>query len=57
MEQRRRIGDLLQAGASHLEHADPAAGAEAVLHRAQDAEEVRALERRHGVDHVLGDVE
>ena len=41
--------------AGHLEHADLVGRAEAVLHRAQDAELVRAfaLEREHRVDHVL----
>ena len=41
--------------AGHFEHADLVGRAEAVLHRAQDAELLRAfaLERQHGVDHVL----
>ena len=41
--------------AGHLEHADLVGRAEAVLHRAQDAELMRAfaLERQHRVDHVL----
>ena len=49
------FGDLAQAGAGHLEHADLVGRAEAVLDRAQDAELVRAfaLEREHGIDHVL----
>ena len=54
-EQLGRVGDLAQARAGHLEHADLVGRAEAVLHRAQDAELVRAfaLERQHRVDHVL----
>ena len=54
-KQLRRIGDLAQARAGHLEHADLVGRAEAVLHRAQDAELVRAfaLEREHRIDHVL----
>src|SRR5262249_40580830 len=47
--------DLAQAEPGHLEHADLVGRAEAVLHRAQNAELVRAfaLEREHRVDHVL----
>ncbi len=54
-EQFGRIGDLAQAEPGHLEHADLVGRAEAVLHRAQDAELLRAfaLERQHRVDHVL----
>ena len=54
-EQRRRIGHRLQAVLLHLEDADLVGRAEAVLHRAQDAEGVAAvaLEVEHGVDHVL----
>ena len=54
-EQFGRIGDFAQARAGHLEHADLVGRAEAVLHRAQDAELVRAfaLEGEHGIDHVL----
>jgi hypothetical protein len=54
-EERRGIGDLAQAVAGHLEDADLVGRAEAVLHRAQDAELVAALalEVEHGVDHVL----
>ena len=39
----------------HLEHADLVGRAEAVLHRAQDAELLRAFafERQHRIDHVL----
>ena len=50
-----RIGDLAQALGHHLEHADLVGGAEAVLHRAQDAVGVPAVpfEIQHGVDHVL----
>ena len=56
-EELGRIGDLLQSGAGHLEDADLVGRAEAVLHGAQDAELVRALalEREHGIDHVLDD--
>ena len=41
--------------ARHLEHADLVGRPEPVLHRAQDAELLRAfaLERQHGIDHVL----
>jgi hypothetical protein len=48
-------GDLAQAEPGHLEHADLVGGAEAVLHRAQHAELLRAfaLERQHCVHHVL----
>ena len=44
-----------QPPAGHLEHADLVGGAEAILDRAQDTELVRALalEREHGIDHVL----
>ena len=42
-EQRRRVLDLLQPVMAHLEHADLVGRAEAVLHRAQDAELVAAL--------------
>ena len=54
-EQFGRVGDFAQARARHLEHADLVGRAEAVFHRAQDAELVRAfaLEGEHGVDHVL----
>ena len=54
-EQRRGIGDVRQAAVGHLEHADLVGRAEAVLHRAQDAELVAALalEIEHRVDHVL----
>ena len=54
-EQRRRVGHRLQAGAGHLEHAELADGAEAVLHRAHDAMRVMALafEVQHRVDDVL----
>ena len=54
-EQLGRVGDLAQAAAGHLEHADLVGRTEAVLHRAQDAELVRAFafEREHRVDHVL----
>ncbi len=54
-EQLGGVGDLAKPQAGHLEHADLVGRAEAVLHRAQDAELVRAfaLERQHGVDHVL----
>ena len=54
-EQRRRVGDLGQAALGHLEHADLVGGAEAVLHRAQDAELMAAVafEIQHGVHHVL----
>ena len=51
------VGDLAQALVRHLEDADLVGRAEAVLHRAQDAEMVAAfaLEIEHGVDHVLDD--
>ena len=54
-EQFGRIGDFAQAEAGHLEHADLVGRAEAVLHRAQNAELLRAfaLERQHRIDHVL----
>ena len=56
-EQRGGVGDLRQAELGHLEHADLVGRPEAVLHGAQDAEMVAAvaLEREHGVDHVLDD--
>ena len=56
-EQRGGIGDLAQAAAGHLEHADLVGRPEPVLHRPQDAEEMGAfaLEGEHGVDHVLDD--
>ena len=56
-EQRRRVGDLGEAGPGHLEHADLVGRPEAVLHGPQDAEMVGAitLEARHGVDHVFHD--
>ena len=51
----RRIGDFFQAGFFHFENADLVGRAEAVFHRAQNAETVAALafEVKHGVDHVL----
>ncbi len=54
-EQFGGVGDLAQTQAGHLEHADLVGRPEAVLHRAQDAELMRAfaLERHHGIDHVL----
>ncbi len=54
-EQFGRVGDLAQAEAGHLEHADLVGRPEPVLHRAQDAELLRAfaLERQHRIDHVL----
>ena len=54
-EERRGVRDLPQAPVGHLEHADLVGRAEAVLHRAQDAEMVAgvALEGHHRVDHVL----
>ena len=54
-EQGRGVGDLGQAVAGHLEHADLIGRAEAVLHGAQDAELVAALalEIKHGIDHVF----
>ena len=54
-EQRRGVRHLGQPRAGHLEDADLVGRAEAVLHRAQDAELVAALalEVEHGVDHVL----
>ena len=56
-EQGGRVHDLAEAGAGHFEHADLVGGAEAVLHRAQDAElaPALALEGHDGVDHVLDD--
>ena len=56
-EQRRGIGDLLQAERGHLEHADLVGRPVAVLHPAQDAKGVAgiALEIQHRVDHVLDD--
>ena len=54
-EQRRRIGDALQAALGHREHAELVGGAEAVLDRAHEAEaRMRvAFEVEHGVDDVL----
>ena len=54
-EQFGRIGHLSQAEPGHLKDADFVGGTETVLHRAQDAELLRAFafERQHGVDHVL----
>ena len=54
-EQRGRIGDFREARARHLEHADLVGGAEAVLHRAQDAEMMAALafEIEHRIDEML----
>ena len=54
-KQRRGVGHLGEPLARHLEHADLVGGAEAVLHRTQDAEMMRAvtLEGGHGIDHVL----
>ncbi|KAG1200079.1 hypothetical protein G6F35_012441 [Rhizopus arrhizus] len=54
-EDRRRIGDLLQALVAHREHAQLVDRAEAVLERAQQAEAAAALtlEVQHRIDHVL----
>ena len=54
-EEGRWVLHLLQSVMTHLEHADLVGRAEAVLHRAQDAELVAAMafEIEHGVDHVL----
>ena len=54
-EQRRRVRNLDQAGACHLEDADLVRGAEPVLDGAENAERVSAIafEVQHGVDHVL----
>ena len=54
-EQRGRIGDLRQAAARHLEHADLVGRAETVLHRAQDAEMMAALalEIENRIDEML----
>ena len=54
-EARRRILDLDQAAGAHLEDADLAGRAEAVLERAQRAEAALALalEEEHAVDQVL----
>jgi hypothetical protein len=51
------FGDFGQTAAGHLEHADFVRRAEAVLHRAQDAELVAALalEIKDGIDHVFDD--
>ncbi len=56
-EQFRRVGDFGQSGVGHLEHADLVRGAEAVLHRAQQPELVRAfaLEIQDGIDHMFQD--
>ncbi len=54
-EQRRRVGDVGEPVAAHLEHTELARRAEPVLHRTQEAQPVMpvAVEREHGVDHVL----
>ena len=54
-EQGGGVGHLGEAVFGHLEHADLVGGAEAVLHRAQDAELVAAVafEIQHRVHHVL----
>src|SRR6185503_21253611 len=54
-EEGRGIADLDEAAVGHLEHADLVGGAEAVLHRPEDAEMVAALalEIEDGVDHML----
>ena len=54
-EARRRVDDLDQAAGAHLEDADLAGRAEAVLERAQGAEAALALalEEEHAVDQVL----
>ena len=54
-ESRRRVGHRAEAGVGHLEDADLVGRPEAVLDRAQDAQEAVAvaLELQHGVDQVL----
>ncbi|MCY1495018.1 hypothetical protein D9M68_289080 [compost metagenome] len=54
-EDRRRVGDFLQALVGHAEHAQLVHRAEAVLHRPQQAQAAIgfALEIEHGVHHVL----
>ena len=56
-EDRRGIGDSLQTGAGHLEHAELVRRAEAILRGAQDAVRVVAvaLELEDAIDEVLED--
>ncbi|MCY1489455.1 hypothetical protein D9M68_231800 [compost metagenome] len=54
-EDRRGVGDFLEAAVGHAEHPELVDRAETVLHRAQQAQAAvgLALEIQHGVDHVL----
>ena len=54
-EDRRRVGDFLQALVGHAEHTQLVDRAEAVLHRTQQSQTTvgLALEIQHRIDHVL----